>query len=703
VTHSLRPLTLKPEDYRLYFQAVRSRPAVAFTVAAMLIFLLCLAMIPVDRSMGGGRFVAEVVRQYGFTSSDDQLAAHAFTLVAVAIFSVLVFILARYGAIHFSNRTIAWKPGALASTVFFVFGLAVYSFWLPGWLSIYAAILDILFASFVVAAPYLSVRAINLVTGGLIGAYLAMLAVPGFLVNPIPLMAADPVALSQFEMHVLSLTMPGHAIVAGLNFFDQVPSGYGLLSPSIMSVIDTIKHNMTIGNQLRFVQVWQFLFSIAAVGAYFSFRSQNLLGILLAMLLAGPYWVTAGLGIWHPNQTGLRSIGLPLGVLAIALAGRFDVTRAAWWLGGVAAIVLLSNVETSIAIMIGFAVYFVVRTNKVPIKPAIHAVAAFISVLLAYGVLYGIALGRLPMALRLHNFFDVANQFARVSQGGDGLRLFRSGGENEGLYLIPFALIMFGHAIYVVISAFMKLGCRKLTQREAVRVAVAAILLVWLSYYFNAPNWWQIWTHLFLYGFLIIDVMDRRLFAIGFPPQAAQNMAARLRHLRIAPTRLVLLFFLGLVIVHTNRHLLKYTAEFMYPDWVRVPHDASIVSDILLPKEMAEALRTKASKLTELNGVTKGSLIYLTFNVAFMPELTGLFERNPKRDLWVGIPGDAAFDATMETILRERPDIMLIDAPTGPLAVTGARKDFQDRVRQAIGRRYQLSATEDGWQIWRPF
>jgi hypothetical protein len=172
--------------------------------------------------------------------------------------------------------------------------------------------------------------------------------------------------------------------------------------------------------------------------------------------------------------------------------------------------------------------------------------------------------------------------------------------------------------------------------------------------------------------------------------------------MRIAPTRLILLFFLGLMIVHSNRDLLKYTEDFMYPDWVRAPHDASLVSDILLPGAMADALTTKAKKLAYLNAETKGSLVYLTLNVAFMPQLTGLFERNPERDLWDQIQGDPAFDLTIETILKRHPDIVLIDAPTGPLAVTGERKVFQDRVRKAVAREYRLAATEDGWQIWRP-
>ena len=508
----------------------------------MLIFLLCLAAIPVHQETGNGRYVTEVVRQYQFTGDNDQLTAHALTLLAVTFFSAIAFILARRNAVSLSDRIFAWKPGILTSVSFFILGLIVYFFWLPRWVVIDAAIFFTLWALFVAAAPYLSVRTINLTTVALIGGYFTMLVVPGFLVHPIALMSADPVALSQFELHLLHLTMPGHEIASGLNFFDQLPMEYGLLSPSIMSVIDRFHHDMTLGNQLRFVQVWQLLFSVGAVVAYFSFRSRNLLGILFAMLLAGPYWATAGLGIWHPNQTGMRSIGLPLGILAIAFAGRLTTTQAALWLGGVAGLVLLSNLETSIAISVGFVVYFIVRTRDIPIKAALYAIAGFVGALLAYGALYSLAMGRLPMALHLGDVLGFVRPLSSAGIG-DGGRLFNPGVEKENLYIVPFALIMFGNAIYIVIASFIKLGHRKLSQRESMRAAIATILLVWLAYYFRIPNWWQIWTHLFLYGFLIVETMDPRLFAIGFPREAGLSVTARLRSMRIAPGRLVLLFF----------------------------------------------------------------------------------------------------------------------------------------------------------------
>jgi hypothetical protein len=70
--------------------------------------------------------------------------------------------------------------------------------------------------------------------------------------------------------------------------------------------------------------------------------------------------------------------------------------------------------------------------------------------------------------------------------------------------------------------------------------------------------------------------------------------------------------------------------------------------------------------------------------------------------MFVEIPGELAFERVVDELLKRRPEVILIDAPTGPLALSGPRKDFQDRLRRAISLVYRVAETEDGWQIWRP-
>jgi hypothetical protein len=515
--------------------------------------------------------------------------------------------------------------------------------------------------------------------------------------DPFPLAAADPDSLAQHELHLAVLTQPGSNIAGGQNLFKEIPFNYGLLMPSIMSVIDLRLGHLSVGDQVRFVQWCQALFALAAAAAYLCYRPRSYLGVLVALLLAAPYWSSSGLGIWHPNQTGFRSLTLPLGVLAMTLAGRPRVEVAAWGLGAVGAIALLINFETAVAVGCGFLVYLVLRTRSVPIAAILRMAAAAIAVFGFYLIVYRVALGRLPFG---SDVSEILLTFRRHVEGNIGLRLF-TGAEKENYYLVPFALVMFTHAIYVVVTAFQQLGVRPLPHLSALRAAIATVLLVWLSYYFNMPNWWQIWTHLFLYGFLLIEFFDLRLFAVGTALGKSVWPTLWQRPMRSRAARVVPIFLLAMMIPQTNQHLWKYTRELTEPFWMRTDHEASLVSGLLVKRAFADALKEKATKLLALREANPGQIKYLTYNSSFVPMMTGVFEPAPERNLWGHIPGDAAFDPMMSEILAKRSAIILIDAPIGPLAVTGARKAFQDRVRRAVSRDYGLTETDAGWQIWR--
>ena len=680
------------------FHFVRSHSSICFAAAALLLFVLCIGLLPAGTSEAGNQLVREQVQQYGFVPSGDQRRAHLVALIAVAVFSAISFLHGRRGGVTGQKLRLVPRFGAAACILLAALGLIGYLFLVPGLVVGCAAAAAISFLLFVIAAPHLRAPALERAVIALIGGYLAVLIVPGLLVHPIPLMEIAAIDLAQFENHLHSLLWRGAAIAAGQDFFRELPLHYGVLMPSIMSVAEARGQGLSIAEQLRFVQAGQVLFSLAAVCAYLAYRPRNYVGVLAALLLAGPYWAAAGLGIWHPNQTGFRSLGLPLGMLGLMLAGRLPPKRAAWWLGAVAGAALLLNLETAVAVSAAFVVFAVVRTRTTAFTLLLRMAAAAALAIVAYLVIYRLALGRLPFSAQSVELLSTAKRFA----GGDfGARLFSAGHWGEGYYVVPFALLMFGHAMYVVIDGFRQLGRGALPLRAALRVSVALTLILWLAYYFNFPNWWQIWTHLFLYGFLVIDALDRRLFGIG-TSSSAQPLATRFARMRVAPALFILLFFLAVLIPYTNGHLLKYMSAFMYPRWLGDVHEVSVLSGILLPKDKADLLQRKAEKLKELHAAARGGLVYLTFNVAFMPRLTGLYQPAPYRDMFAEIQGDLAFDQVMSNLLKRRPEVILIDAATGPLAVSGPRKDFQDRLRSAVSPAYRVAATEDGWQVWRP-
>ena len=678
-----------------------SRGAVplCLTAAVMVIFFFVFWICPMSAPGSHAMLTSEFRRQYGMVSSYDQRTAYLASVIAIVILSAAAFIVRQRKLVQSNGRT--WIPtiNIWISALITIADLVIYSTLIQAWIVTCAAVLAACFFTFVVFAPYLQRRIVEFVALLVIGAYLSIVIFPGFFVWPVAFPVADAISVAQLELHLNSLVQPGSIIAAGQNFFREIPFGYGLLMPSILSVIAHRHGPLTVGDHVLFVQVCQVVFTVTAALAYFSYRPRNYLGILAALLLAAPYWASTGLGIWHPNQTGFRSLTLPLGILAMALAGHWRPNDAAWALGAVGMVALLINLETTVAVGGGMFVYLVLRTRSFPLIAILRVMIGAALVFMLYLVTYRIGLGRLPFGV---DFYTILNTFREHVSGDVGMRLFDPGYWGEGYYLVPLALVMFTHATYVVISSFHRLGVDPLSPRRALRAGIATILILWFAYYINMPNWWQIWTHLFLYGFLLIDLFDLRHFAVGTALRQSTTFWGRRRRLRSPVLYVIPILLLSVTLFHTNSNLAYYTRDFLSPPWTRTNHSAVVLSELKLRGDVANALKEKSNYLLELNRKNPGKILYLTYNIEFVPMLTRLFEPAPARSLWGYIASDAALDPAIAKMFKKHPAAILIDAPTGPLAVSGPRKEFQDRVRLSVSREYHVAETVAGWQVWRP-
>lgn len=679
-------------------KAPRDVVPLLFTAIFILIFFLVFLALPAVAPGAKPLLVSELLQQYELTGSYDQRTAFSVSVLALVVLSVGAFLIGKRGYIVPTGTSAVPTLNGWIAFIATIAGLWLYTLLIQKWIVAGAALMAFAFFLFAAFGRRIGRRPLELLLVCLIGAYLAVVIVPGLLVWPIPLIAGDPVSLAQVELHLNALVQPGSSMAAGQNYLREIPYSYGVMMPSIVSVIDH-HFGMTVGSHLRFVQFCQAAFALVAVGAYFAFRPRNYLGIAVATLLAAPYWISGGLGIWHPNQTGMRSLTFPMCILALTLAGRYWPQLAGFIIGAVGMAALLINVETTIAVGAGVLIYFILRTRGIPFVPIVQAIIGAALAFAGYLVCVKAGLGRLPFSLNPSTLTDTFNS---LTSGSAGERLLKPGYWGEGYYLVPFIFVMFLHAAYVVIAAFLKLGSRQLSHRQALKPAIATMLIVWLSYYFNMPNWWQLWTHLFLYGFLLIDLFDFRLFGITAstpknPPHLFQGSRLRTRLFRAIP-----IFLLSIVVIHTNSNLVYYTREFLFPYWYRNNNDAAVVSDVIMPRALADALSAKAKFLTELDTATGGKVRYLSYNIEFIPMLTRHFEQNEARNLWGLVLGDAALDPAIDRVFATRPAAILVDTPDGPLAVDGPRKSFQERVRKSVSREYRLDETKSGWQIWRP-
>ncbi len=670
----------------------------AFTGAAMAVFFLVFWIFPTVEPGSHSRLTSELLRINNWVGSYDQRMAHLLAFVSVVALSIAGFILTQRGHVLTTGRNVIPPLNLWICLGATLLMLLLYRWLAPHKIDTAGLLLVGAFLAFTIIAPHLARRTLRYSALVAIGAYLAFIIAPGLLTNPIPFIAPNGDVLAQVEVHINSLLLPGVGLSGGQSFFKELPYNYGVLMPSIMSVIDHRFGAMNIGDQAQFVQYCQILFAVTATGAYFSFGGRNYFGVLVALLLAAPFWASAHPAVWHPNQSGFRSLTLPLGVFALALIARFRPGKTDWILGSVGGVALLINMETAVAVWFGFLIYSCLRTRKLPIAAGLRMAVAAVAIAGAYLIAYRLALGRLPFgAASIGAIFATLKAHTSGTFGG---RLLSAGPLREGYYIVPFALVMFVHAIYIVIDAFRRLGRGALSPHSALRGAIAAMLVVWLSYYFNFPNWWQIWTHLFLYGLLLIDFFDPRLFAVGTALRTYSRFRL-LRPMKLRAGHLAPIMLLAVMVPHTNFQLVQFTRDFMSPYWTQVDHRSGMVSGLLLPGEMADALKVKADTLSAIHKANGGRVIYLTFNVAFMPTMTRIFEPAPERSLIAFVAGDEDFEPVMNGIFAKQPAVILIDAPTGPLAVSGARKDFQDRVRGAVGRNFRLDGVEGGWEVWR--
>jgi hypothetical protein len=246
--------------------------AVGSTAVVMAVFFLVLWTFPTDQPGSVTLLSSEFLREYGYAQgSYDQRSAHLYAVVATAILSVLAFVATSHHWIAASERRIPpvniWI--CLLATLL---ALALYQWLVPGWFNFVALVLSASFFLLLFIAPQLPPHTVEAFALLIIGGYIAVLIVPGLVTTPIPLLGSDPNSLAQVELHLNSLTQPGTDIAAGQDFFDQIPYGYGLLMPSIMSVIDHRLGHISVGGQIRFVQWCQVVFALTAAAGYLCCR-----------------------------------------------------------------------------------------------------------------------------------------------------------------------------------------------------------------------------------------------------------------------------------------------------------------------------------------------------------------------------------------------------------------------------------------------
>ena len=186
-------------------------------------------------------------------------------------------------------------------------------------------------------------------------------------------------------------------------------------------------------------------------------------------------------------------------MVVLILMRRQPPRRAALLLGLSATLLVLFNPETGLCLAFGYSLFLLSRLRNFDIVPLVARAVAGAVIAVVF-------------------FFEfLPRRTCRVARDG-GVSLlgfithFGQGYGSLPIYFDPLALVIFSHSAYVVVFTTMQWWRRRnLRFKDSVKFAVAAVILVWLSYYINRPHPWNLWTFKFLYAFLVADFLEPRL------------------------------------------------------------------------------------------------------------------------------------------------------------------------------------------------
>ena len=325
---------------------------------------------------------------------------------------------------------------------------------------------------------------------GLVIGYVALLVLPGLLASiNLERAAAGSVAGTAWHFE---------AVFGRPNVGSQMPESplYGPLYSALLRRLEDWRGQLSFLHEIKLLQLGNALYAgLALLVVWCRFPTRPAL-CLIPLGLALPWVHTLHGDLFAPNQAGWRYIGFPLTMLAILAAGRLTLARTAFLYGCLFGGLLSWNPETGIACGVGLAAFLTLRST-IP-QDLLKISGGFLS-----GTAAAVA---------------ICFVVTLVGPGQDLISAFRDRAQllmtttvlnhnNLRLVYDPIAVLVALYASATVMSGLRAWRGQGAALGAARRGALGAMLLAWLPYYAFRPDPWNLWSYLFILGFLIAEQM----------------------------------------------------------------------------------------------------------------------------------------------------------------------------------------------------
>jgi hypothetical protein len=272
--------------------------------------------------------------------------------------------------------------------------------------------------------------------------------------------------------------------------------------------------------------------------------------------------------------------------------------------------------------------------------------------------------------------FPLVGQFAG---GYGGLKLTQ---------IDPLACLIFAHALFVVVYGIVRWQQEDLDGRSACRIALATLAVLWSAYYFKGPHFWNVWSLLFLYGFLLGDLLPPQ--PTSATPYPMRKVLTSFGAAALALIVLPAIWFPNTLAVRSELGALRVWAKGR-------DCPGTMVSGICLAQPQGDALESKVRSLVSLLGAHDGA-VYLTSNSYFMPLMTGVLPPLQQRDAFELTVSHTDFDALVAQLVRLNPPCLLFDAPDTVFPGSALHRRFYERLRSALPA-YDKQGSAPAWDV----
>jgi hypothetical protein len=479
--------------------------------------------------------------------------------------------------------------------------------------------------------------------------------------------------LPSLDLHLSALFSGGEMLNFGYRLFVDVPVGYGILTS--LALGGAIRAGVQIDlrsiiHLVEFFQVVTFFLIILAGWAVTqgAERRGRLVAVFLLVIVAAPFLNLASNSVHAPNLSGYRFLMLPVAVLALVPIKRWPVIRVTALLGAVAVCALLYNLETGIAIVAGLGLAWLLRARR---ERRTDLAMATVSGLVAAMATLGVVILSHRGMLGTWPNLEIGRGVGLILNFGAGF-----GGLRPQLRIT--ALVIFGHAGYLLVRALSRVLGRADSGPDEVSAGISAIIIAWIPYYANRTGDGGLWGYLVLYALLLAPAI-----ASGW---TRSGWLAFISLLLIVPVPLA---FAG----NSLDRLLAARA-------MRV--EKRCAAGLSLPYEACLEQRERAAELHRL--AVPGDVLWMTAYPFLTLRLTGLRPLVAPLDLYIAALTEADLKGVAVRIQAAKPMALVLDAaaPSDAGQAWGFSRSLLSRIATLAGYEPCPIVDLSYWEAWLP-